>query len=56
MGGQQYYEATSKFQEVLGIKCHLRYQTRMGENPIDIDILSINILPNDPLHLLLIRH
>lgn len=52
---KSHYDTISKLQEVFCIKGHLGPQTPMGGNLSDLDILSINIFPEHPIHLLLSR-
>lgn len=49
------YEAVYELHEDLYIKGHLSSQIPKGGNPSDLDILHINILPNNPIYLVLIR-
>jgi hypothetical protein len=52
---QAHYEVVSKPREVLCIKGHFGPQTSKRVDPSALDILPVNILPNNPIHLLLIR-
>jgi hypothetical protein len=51
----EHHEVVSKLQELLYIKDHLGSQTPKRGDPSDLDKPHINILPNNPIHLLLIK-
>jgi hypothetical protein len=50
-----HYEAVFEVHEMLCLKGHLWSQTPMGSDQSDLNIPLVNILPDNPIHLLLIR-